>query len=129
MIKNMIKNIFKKSYLLIISILLFGFSVVAIYAKDGDSPPPKTGGSITNPLNATSFTELIGGIIDWVVAIGILIAVIMIIYSGILFMTSGGKEESVTKARKALTWSIIGLAVLLIGRGWIGIVKSLIGGE
>jgi len=121
----MIKNIFKKTYLLIILVAI-SIPIIMVCAQ---IPPPDEGGSIENPLDSDNFTDLIGAIIDWIVAIGILIAVIMIIYSGVLFMTSGGKEESVTKARKALMWSVIGLAVLLIGRGWIGIVKSLVGGN
>jgi len=51
----------------------------------------------------------------------------MIIYSGLLFMTAAGDEEKVSKAKKALTWSLIGLAVLIMGRAWISLIKDILG--
>jgi len=94
-----------------------------IQAAKGDA----TEGSISNPLNADSFSELIQGIINWVIIIGQSIAVIMIIWSGFLFMTSEGDPEKISKAKKSLTWALVGLLVLLIGDGFIGIVKDLLG--
>jgi energy-coupling factor transporter transmembrane protein EcfT len=79
-----------------------------------------------NPLDSDSFSEIAESIIEWIVNIGVLIAVIMIIYSGILFMASRGDDENITKAKKALMWSLIGLAILLIGKSWISIIESLL---
>ena len=83
---------------------------------------------LSNPLQADSFTALIEDIIDWIVDIGLLIAVGMIIHSGVLFMTAGGKDEDITKAKKTLMWSLVGLAILLIGRNWISLVQDILGG-
>lgn len=83
---------------------------------------------LQNPLQAESFEELIEDIIDWVANIGILIAVGMIIYSGVLFMIAGGTEENITKAKKTLMWSLIGLAVLIMGKNWVTLVRSILGG-
>ena len=83
---------------------------------------------LQNPLEADSFAELIEDIIEWVANIGILIAVGMIIYSGVLFMIAGGNDENITKARKTLTWSLVGLAILIMGRNWVTLVRSILGG-
>lgn len=83
---------------------------------------------LQNPLEADSFAELIEDIIDWVANIGILIAVGMIIYSGVLFMIAGGKDEDITKAKKTLTWSLVGLAILIMGKNWVTLVRSILGG-
>ncbi|MEA2113205.1 MAG: pilin [Patescibacteria group bacterium] len=88
----------------------------------------KVTGGLSNPLQADSFSELIEDIIDWIADIGILIAVGMIIYSGVLFMIAGGSDEKITTAKKTLMWSLVGLAVLLIGRNWISLVESILGG-
>ncbi len=88
----------------------------------------KITGGLSNPLQADNFAELIEDIIEWLVSIGMVIAVVMIVYSGFLFMVSGGSEEKVTKAKRTLIWSLIGLAVLLVGRGWISIIQELLGG-
>jgi len=53
----------------------------------------------------------------------------MIIWAGILFMTAAGNEQKVKTARLALTWSIVGLVVAFICRGWTNIVNNIIGGQ
>ena len=70
---------------------------------------------------------MIANIIGWISNIGKAVAVIMIIYAGLLFMISGGNEEKITKAKKTLIWSLIGLGVLIIGDGFVNIVKNLLG--
>lgn len=120
---KIMKNIFKKISLLILMFLIMAIPFFWIQAAKGDA----TEGSISNPLNADSFSELIQGIINWVIIIGQSIAVIMIIWSGFLFMTSEGDPEKISKAKKSLTWALVGLLVLLIGDGFIGIVKDLLG--
>ena len=42
-----------------------------------------------------------------------IIAVILILYAGFKWMTSGGNEEKVSSAKKILTAGIIGLAIIL----------------
>jgi len=113
---------------IITTLLVLPFCVAGQAGGKTSSPAGgKTTGKIENPLKAKSFTELIRDIIDWLVAIGIGVAVIMIIYSGLLFMTAAGDEEKVTKAKKALTWSLIGLAVLIMGKAWIALIKDILG--
>ena len=53
----------------------------------------------------------------------------MIIYSGILFMISRGNDEDITKAKKALMWSLIGLAILIMGKTWITLIESILSGK
>lgn len=43
-----------------------------------------------------------------------LIAVVMIIYNGFQYMTSGGSSDKVSNAKKGLTQSIIGLVITLL---------------
>lgn len=118
------KKSFKKFSLLLILVIIFlAVSLPLIKVKAQPSPV-----SIPNPLDATSFTDLVGDIIVWVRNIGVAIAIIMIIYAGFLFMTSGGSEEKVTRARKTLIWSLIGLAILIIGGAWITLIKNILGG-
>jgi hypothetical protein len=118
------KKSFKKFSLLFIVILIFFATTLVFGITRADAPA----GDIPNPLDATSFTDLIGDIIVWVRNIGIGIAIIMIIYAGFLFMTSGGSEEKVTTARKTLIWSLIGLAILIMGSAWISLIKNILGG-
>lgn len=70
---------------------------------------------LTNPLgkNVDSFEKLIEIIATIAAKVGIPIAAIFIIYSGLLFVTARGNEEQLKKAKKTLTWALIGTAILL----------------
>ena len=120
----MSKKSFKKFSLLFIVILVF--SIISLFPVI--TKAQAVTGSIPNPLTATSFTDLIGGIIVWIRNIGVVIAVIAIIYAGFLFMTSGGNEEKVTTAKKTLVWALIGLAILIMGGAWISLIENILGG-
>ena len=41
------------------------------------------------------------------------IAIVLIVYAGFLWMTAGGNEESLTKAKDLLLNAVIGLAIIL----------------
>lgn len=57
--------------------------------------------------------DIISQIINTVLSLIGVIFVILIIYSGIIWMTAGGDESNVTKAKKILKQSIIGLIIVL----------------
>lgn len=80
-----------------------------------------------NPLGTDSIIVLIARIVRFFYAIAIPLAIIMIIYAGILFLTAGGSEEQLKKAKKTMIWIAVGIAVILIGRGVITLVKDILG--
>ncbi len=81
---------------------------------------------IKNPIAAKSLVDLAKAIGKFLFQIAIPIAVIIIIYAGLLFLTSGGNQEKVKKARTALLYAIIGLAIILIGQGFFTLIKSIL---
>ncbi len=93
-------------------------------------PPGSTGNaspwSISNFVTSSSFEDLVNRIAGWIFTIAIPLAVIMIIWSGVLFMTAAGDENKVTTARKALTWSIVGLAIAIIGKGFTTLISDIL---
>ena len=84
--------------------------------------------SIENPIKATTFADFVGAIASYIRDIALVIAIIMFLWSGFLFLTSGGNEEKVTKAKKALGWAVIGLAICIIGEGFRFILEQLFKG-
>jgi hypothetical protein len=52
-------------------------------------------------------------------ALGIVgtVFIILMIYAGALWMTSGGNEEKVSKAKKIITTSVIGLIIVILSYG------------
>lgn len=82
--------------------------------------------NIPNPIQAKSLVDLAKAIGRFLFQIAIPIAVIIIIYAGLLYLTSGGKPEQVKKATTALKYALIGLAIILIGQGFFTLIKSIL---
>jgi hypothetical protein len=57
--------------------------------------------------------EIIGGIIKTALSIMGIVAAILIIYAGYVWMTARGKEERVTKAKETLEAAVIGLIIIM----------------
>ena len=81
---------------------------------------------IKNPLGVNSFEDLIGKIIDFLVKIGVIIAPIFIIFAGFLFLTAGGDPNKISTAKNLILWTLVGLAILLVGKGLISILKQIL---
>lgn len=79
---------------------------------------------ITNPIKANTFAKLIEEITKIILNVGLPLAAIMIIYSGFLFVTAGGKDEQLKKARQNFYWAIIGAAVIIGARVIAGAVVN-----
>jgi hypothetical protein len=75
----------------------------------------------------TSIGELLTSILNFVLKLVVPLAVIAIVWSGILFLTSAGKDDRITQAKKMFTWAIIGLVVALIGMGFVSLIKDILG--
>ncbi len=79
-----------------------------------------------NPLAAQDLAELLQIIQTWLTYLAIPIAVMVIVISGIWMMASGGDPGKFGQARKMLVWAVIGLAVILIGEGFLKLIESII---
>jgi len=53
-------------------------------------------------------------IIQWVLGFLALVAVIMVIYGGFVWLTAAGNEERVASAKKVISAAIIGLVIILL---------------
>ena len=68
---------------------------------------------LCNPLESESFAALMESISQLAVEIGIPIAVIFIIYSGLKLVMAKGNEESIKNAKTGLLWAIVGASILI----------------
>jgi hypothetical protein len=72
--------------------------------------------------------DILDAIIGYAVSVVTPISVLVILYAALLFMTSAGDVEKVKKAKKALLWALVGLAIVLTGRGFIFIIQDVLRG-
>lgn len=77
--------------------------------------PPGSGAAegIKNPLQFKSLSDFVAALVTIARDIGMLVAVLGIVYAGFLKVTARGDEEKLKKANKAFLWAVMGTAVLL----------------
>lgn len=82
--------------------------------------------SLTNPIGYNSLEELVSALISFVRMIAIALAPLLFIIAAFYYLTAGADPENVTKAKKIITWTIIGLAIVLIAEGISILVKNVL---
>lgn len=110
----------KKILSYFISILIIFISVMPflIHADDATGQNPMNI-VITNPFNCGGSTnctivDLVKSIVNNIlIPIGGVLAVLMIMYAGFLYVTAGGSDAQIKKAHQALLYAVIGAAILL----------------
>ena len=87
-----------------------------------------------NTSGSLSFKIFTGGslqtILDrakgYIFAFGLVIAVIMIIWAGIEFITSGGDPKKAASARNRIKNTLIGVVVMILAEGVILVLRSIL---
>lgn len=79
---------------------------------------------LQNPLgqNATVYSVLFQ-IIRFILGLVAFIAILILIWGGIKFMTATGNEERVRSAKSTIIWAIVGIVVILLSFVIIETVK------
>lgn len=109
----------------LLSAIFLSFSAIPVFA-DGPAGCPDGVTCLPNYLGTESPQVLIGRIINAIMGIVGSIALLMFIFGGLTWMTSGGSAEKVKKGRDILMWSAIGLAVLFMSYGLVYFVIKTI---
>lgn len=81
---------------------------------------------IENPLGeeATSIPAIIGRVINAALGISGSIAILMVIYGGVTWLTSGGSTDRITKGKNVLVWATIGLAIIFGAYSLVNFILS-----
>ncbi|MDD3735465.1 MAG: hypothetical protein PHO31_03270 [Candidatus Pacebacteria bacterium] len=116
-----------------ILIILFCFTIIfsicgEVFAQPAiGAPPPKP--PITKVIGSGpgSLTQTLVNVRNVIWGVAWFLAVIFIIYSGIMFITASGQPAKITNAKNALIWALVGIAVAVISRGVIYLVQNLLG--
>lgn len=104
---------------------LFGFNVFAQGTQPQQSNVILT---IPNPLGSDVqvLDTLLANVITWIFNISFPILIAVIIWSGIKFITSRGNSTELSKAKNILWWAIVGFVIILIGRGFVTLINSIL---
>jgi TRAP-type C4-dicarboxylate transport system permease small subunit len=88
---------------------------VAVHASLADAQAELTtvGQEIGGDVTTNTLPELIGEIINVVLSLLGIIFVVLIVYSGFLYLTDQGAGDKVKKAKDILTKSVIGIVIII----------------
>ena len=103
---------FAKVALVVVSI---GVALVP-FSTHGQSQPATTFSieSIDVGLGTADLKTTVINIIRWALGFMTLLAVVFIIYGGFIWLTAGGDEQRVEKAKQIITAAVIGLIIILL---------------
>lgn len=105
-------------------IKIFGYLIISLGLTTKtfalECPPNQ----ICNPLKAETLIDLIKNVVDIIMQIGLVVAVVAIIWAGFLYVTAQGSEEKVKKAHSIFLWTIVGVAIILGAKVIVEVVKN-----
>ncbi len=82
---------------------------------------------IENPLIYETFDALIEAIINFIFNIALVLAPLMIIVGAVYFVTAAGDIKRIETGKNIITYTLIGLVIVLLAKGLIVALKAVIG--
>ncbi|KKS36716.1 MAG: hypothetical protein A3G49_04585 [Candidatus Sungbacteria bacterium RIFCSPLOWO2_12_FULL_41_11] len=82
--------------------------------------------AMINPIKYGSFLDIFKALTGFLKTFGGPVAIIMFLYGGFLYLTSGGSQEKVKMANQTMTWSAVGLGVIYIGSAFVSIICAFL---
>jgi hypothetical protein len=102
--------------LLTATILIIGFAGKVL--AEGSSA------IIQNPLSVSDVPSLLCIIFDGLIYIGAPVLTLVIVLTGVKWITSMGNADAIKEAKKAITYSVIGMIVLLSSKAIYAFIIS-----
>ncbi len=108
----------------IVALLLCVFGASAAQAKFAIPTTTNTGLPATTDINS-----IIKNVVQWFLALVGIVALLTIVWAGVTYMTSGGDEEKVGKAKQRLTYGILGVVVAIAGLVIVVFIYNLVNAD
>lgn len=105
----------------IIFVLLVSIALLPVLSVVAQGPPP----IITHPQQVIG---LLSSILGFVWTIMGIVVVLMLLYAGFMFVTAGGVEDNVRKAKDMVKYSLIGIVIMLLSGGIMALVENFLRG-
>ncbi len=86
----------------------------------------KDDGTITASQICTKSGEVLVNAIHWFIAVAGIVSAIFVVYGGISYVTSSGDPSKLEKAKKTITYALIGLAIVALAEVITAFVSNMI---
>lgn len=111
-------KIYKVFLVLYVLVVFLGPSFVMAQLN---APTPPVGG---NALTLTEIENIIRGLARFLIVISLVVAVVFIVWGGVLWMSARGNEDQTKNAKKTITNGVIGALVVLA----VGVILQTLAG-
>ncbi len=117
--KNLIKSLIASS----VAAYAFVYSTSIVGAANAISH----WGATCKPGNVpTDIREAIMNVTNWILGFIAIVATLVIIYGGVLYLTAGGNEDAVGAAKKTISYGIIGIVIAGLAYAMVIVVSTVI---
>ena len=82
---------------------------------------------VCDPLAGKEFEDIVADLINFIFSIAVVLFPLMIVIAAILFVTAAGSTERTGQAKKIIIWSSIGFAIMLLAKGLLGVIQTILG--
>lgn len=120
---------------------MINFLAQKVLAVDGTGGTPSAPGaspsggfsikppSINGKLLPTDVCTLINSVTDFIVAVSIPIAGVMILYGAFLILTAADNPKRFEDGKNTILYTVIGLAIILLAKGLVTVITQVILGS
>ena len=131
------KNINLKTWvklLLFSFVLMLGFQFADVLAQDlsGGGTGLQIAGTedvqISGDIDKRPLADVVKAMVNYFIGFLGFIAVVTFVYAGVLWVVSGGNDEQIQKAKKIMTYSALGLIVVILSYSIVTFITSSAGG-
>ncbi len=110
-------------------IIFFAFLLFPGILLAQNNRPASSGPIFKNPISkGDDIYVLVKSLLDVVVKVGTYIVIVMVIYSGFLFVKAQGNESAISEAKNTFLWTVIGGVVLIGASVLAGVVCNTAAG-
>ena len=117
-------------------LILFYALTIAFYAppvfachdpanRSADNNPPPNSGPCPAGLN--EIEQVFSNVISVVVGLGFVAMLVMLVWAGITYLTSGGEPKAVQSAHQTVTWALLGVVFMAIAWLILQLIKVFTG--
>ncbi len=82
--------------------------------------------NVSNPIATSDFSILLTNFLKWILSVAGALALLMLITGGVFYITSSGNDQRVETAKKMITWTLMGLVLILASYSIIVVIDQLL---
>ncbi len=109
------------------TLFIFSFLLFTFVSAQGQQPQPTEFFGVD--LTVKKIADIITGFACWLISIVLVIMVIALVISGIRFFLARGNETALTNAKRNITWTLVGILVILAANVIIATVANALGAD